>query len=83
MARVLALQTATEEEAKALVDKLAKAQVDGFIKLFRSFIEYINKYFKGVVVMVSDGCIPESEIIAKLFQDTPSVITGIYGAITK
>jgi len=39
LARVLALQTATEEEAKALVDKLTKAQVDGFIKLFRADVD--------------------------------------------
>ena len=39
LARVLALQCATDEEAKALVEKLTKAQVDGFIKEFRKEVD--------------------------------------------
>jgi len=39
LARILALQCATDEEAKALVEKLTKAQVDGFIKEFRKEVD--------------------------------------------
>ena len=35
MAGILALQAATEEEAKTLVDKLTDAQVNEFIKDYR------------------------------------------------
>ena len=39
LARILALQCATDEEAKALVEKLTKAQVDGFVKEFRKEVD--------------------------------------------
>ena len=39
LARILALQCATDEESKALVEKLTKAQVDGFIKEFRKEVD--------------------------------------------
>ena len=39
LARILALQAATEEEAKALVDKLTKMQVDEFVKEFRAEVD--------------------------------------------
>jgi len=39
LARVLSLQFATEDEAKALVEKLTKAQVDGFVKEFRKEVD--------------------------------------------
>ena len=39
LARVLALQCATDDEAKALVEKLTKAQVDGFVKEFRKEVD--------------------------------------------
>jgi len=39
MARMLALQAATDDEAKALVDKLTKAQVDEFVKEFRADVD--------------------------------------------
>jgi len=39
LARILALQAATDDEAKALVDKLTKAQVDEFVKEFRAEVD--------------------------------------------
>jgi predicted NAD-dependent protein-ADP-ribosyltransferase YbiA (DUF1768 family) len=39
LARTLALQAATEEEAKALVEKLTEEQVNDFIKEFRSEVD--------------------------------------------
>ncbi|GBU07971.1 hypothetical protein AwDysgo_13020 [Bacteroidales bacterium] len=39
LARTLALQVATEDEAKALVDKLTEAQVNKFIKDYRSEVD--------------------------------------------
>ncbi len=39
LARTLALQVATEDEAKALVEKLTKAQVDDFVKEFRAEVD--------------------------------------------
>ena len=39
MARILALQATTDEEAKALVDKLTKTQVDKFVKEFRAEVD--------------------------------------------
>lgn len=39
LARALALQVGTEDEAKALVDKLTKEQVDNFIKEFRGEVD--------------------------------------------
>jgi hypothetical protein len=39
LARTLALQVATDDEAKALVDKLTKAQVDEFVKEFRAEVD--------------------------------------------
>lgn len=39
MARIYALQVATEDEAKAIVDKLTKEQVDEFIKDFRGDVD--------------------------------------------
>ena len=39
LARLMALQCATEDEAKALVEKLTKAQVDGFVKEFRKDVD--------------------------------------------
>ena len=39
LARTLALQATTDEEAKALVDKLTKAQVDEFVKEFRADVD--------------------------------------------
>ena len=42
-----------------------------------------EKQLSDLDAMVSDGRIPESEIIAKLFQDTPRVIAGIYELMEK
>ena len=39
LARGLALQAANDEEAKALVEKLTKAQVDDFVKEFRAEVD--------------------------------------------
>jgi hypothetical protein len=39
LARTLALQATTDDEAKALVDKLTKAQVDEFIKEYRADVD--------------------------------------------
>jgi len=39
LARTLALQATTEDEAKALVEKLTKAQVDKFVKEFRAEVD--------------------------------------------
>lgn len=39
MARLYALQVATDDEAKALVDKLTKEQVDDFIREFRGDVD--------------------------------------------
>jgi hypothetical protein len=39
LARILALQATTDDEAKALVDKLTKAQVDEFVKEFRAEVD--------------------------------------------
>ena len=39
LARTIALQAATEDEAKTLVDKLTKAQVDEFIKDYRADVD--------------------------------------------
>lgn len=39
MARLYALQAATDDEAKALVDKLTKEQVDDFIREFRGDVD--------------------------------------------
>ncbi len=39
LARALALQAGTEDEAKALVDKLTKDQVDNFVKEFRGDVD--------------------------------------------
>lgn len=39
LARILALQATTDEEAKALVDKLTKEQVDDFVKEFRAEVD--------------------------------------------
>jgi hypothetical protein len=39
LSRIISLQQATEEEAKALVEKLTKAQVDDFIKEFRAEVD--------------------------------------------
>jgi len=39
MARILALHATTEDEAKALVGKLTKAQVDEFVKEFRADVD--------------------------------------------
>lgn len=39
LARTLALQATTEDEAKALVDKLTKTQVDEFVKEFRADVD--------------------------------------------
>jgi hypothetical protein len=39
LARTLALQATTEDEAKALVEKLTKAQVDEFVKEFRADVD--------------------------------------------
>lgn len=39
LARTLALQATTEDEAKALVDKLTKTQVDEFVKEFRAEVD--------------------------------------------
>ena len=39
LARTFALQVTTEDEAKALVDKLTKAQVDDFVKEFRADVD--------------------------------------------
>ncbi len=39
LARTLALQATTEDEAKALVGKLTKAQVDDFVKEFRAEVD--------------------------------------------
>ena len=39
LARTLALQATTDDEAKALVDKLTKAQVDEFVKEFRTDVD--------------------------------------------
>ena len=39
MARTLASQATTDDEAKALVDKLTKAQVDEFVKEFRADVD--------------------------------------------
>ena len=39
LARILALQAATDDEAKALVDKLTKTQVDEFVKEFRADVD--------------------------------------------
>ena len=51
LARALSLQVATDEEAQALVDKLTKEQVDGFIKELRADVDKevteSNKTFEG------------------------------------
>lgn len=39
LARTIALQASTEEEAKAIVEKLTKTQVDNFIKDYRSDVD--------------------------------------------
>lgn len=39
LARTIALQAATEEDAKTLVDKLTKAQVDEFVKEYRAEVD--------------------------------------------
>lgn len=39
LARTIALQATTEDEAKALVDKLTKTQVDEFVKEFRADVD--------------------------------------------
>lgn len=39
LARTIALQAATEDEAKTLVDKLTKAQVDEFVKDYRAEVD--------------------------------------------
>ncbi len=39
LARIIALQVATEEEAKTFVDKLTKAQVDEFVKDYRADVD--------------------------------------------
>ena len=39
LARTIALQAATEDEAKALVDKLTEAQVNDFVKEFRADVD--------------------------------------------
>lgn len=39
LARTIALQAATEDEAKTLVDKLTKAQVDDFVKEYRAEVD--------------------------------------------
>lgn len=39
LARTLALQATTDDDAKALVDKLTKAQVDDFVKEFRADVD--------------------------------------------
>ena len=39
LARTLALQATTKDEAKALVDKLTKTQVDEFVKEFRADVD--------------------------------------------
>lgn len=39
LARTIALQAATEDEAKTLVDKLTKAQVDEFVKEYRAEVD--------------------------------------------
>ena len=39
LARALALQATTDEEAKALVEKLTKTQVDNFVKVFRAEVD--------------------------------------------
>lgn len=39
LARTLALQVTTEDEAKALVEKLTKAQVDDYVKEFRAEVD--------------------------------------------
>lgn len=39
LARSIALQATTEDEAKALVEKLTKAQVDEFVKEFRADVD--------------------------------------------
>lgn len=39
LARTLALQVSTEDEAKALVDKLTKEQVDNFVKEYRADVD--------------------------------------------
>ena len=39
LARMIALQCATEDDAKAIVDKLDEAQVKGFVKEFRADVD--------------------------------------------
>ena len=39
LARTIALQATTEDEAKTLVEKLTKAQVDEFVKEFRADVD--------------------------------------------
>ena len=39
LARILALQATTEDDAKALVEKLTRAQVDDFVKEFRADVD--------------------------------------------
>lgn len=51
LARTIALQCATEDEAKALVDKLTEAQVNDFVKEFRADVDKevseSNKAYEG------------------------------------
>ena len=39
LARIIALQAATEEEAKPIIEKLTKAQVDKYVKDFRADVD--------------------------------------------
>lgn len=93
LARSLALQATTEDEAKTIVEKLTKEQVDNFVKEYRADVDKevsesnktfeinLKKKFDLVEKKTQEPGLVEQE--TKNGDDTPDIATMIKNAISE